>query len=858
MKRIALLMLVALAFILPSRAQQVDSPGGYTVSGAAPGGTCLTGNGGAYTPGSCPTAAGNGLVAGCGVFWTGSLNFTVSSCTYSIGGALFNSPQTNLTLAAADPTNPRIDLVIVDNTGTASVLTGTPAPTPATPSYDPTAQFPLVPITVPANATVPQGISNENIYLENTEYTCVASANFNCASTNNPFAGTKDIEATAAVAGNNVTLTKPAAGTITLSSFNILNLQLRSKAGWPNRKSLALCWYNGATLVGSCVSLKDGTFNFVSTQTSSYQQITIGASAFNTANQNVTTLKISVAGSGSSIGFYLDNIILQTGTGNNPGTPSLQLQVNGVPVALTANANSSSPAVDANNIAVTQKQNTTGGVTSWIQELPFAAPFAVSGGNLTCPTCVLLAGDLGGTVSAPTVTNGSHITNNSIASSGLTTTGVAAGSYTSANITVDAQGRLSSASNGSGGTPGGASTNVQFNNSGAFGGDSAFNWDSTNHRLCLSVAVGAGCPHDLVLSKAGTVELDLRNTSGTKLETIIDMGSSATNVFSLGTDVFNANRNTFSLYNNANSGGEAVLVDGATNDFGLFATLNENSDLIANADLHYKSSTNTLDIGDGANGTAAIKINAAGGGSPVGLLVTSSLSNAGLTNVATFSTTNGTNQHGSFGMSSVTPASSWRQEWGAVANHLAWVRSSDGETVFDCESTGTACSVTAGVAAGSVPATWTYTFGVGTSQQLGVTSGGIVANYGGTTTIRNGMASEQGTVHRANVTTNDGSAQNIVASPAAGLWRVNIYFACRAGVATSTIQITLGWTDNSQAQTLAVPAAPTSCASTGTVSIPSGTVPSSFTVLVASGALTFQVSDVNSANYDLEISAERL
>jgi hypothetical protein len=36
---------------------------------------------------------------------------------------------------------------------------------------------------------------------------------------------------------------------------------------------------------------------------------------------------------------------------------------------------------------------------------------------------------------------------------------------------------------GGGGTPGGATTQLQFNNAGAFGGDSALTWDSTNHRL---------------------------------------------------------------------------------------------------------------------------------------------------------------------------------------------------------------------------------------------------------------------------------------------------------------------------------------------------------------------------------------
>lgn len=98
--------------------------------------------------------AGNGVVSGCAVTAQGTPNMTVAvaSGTVIADATIASVSSGNVTISAADSTNPRFDLITVNSSGTKAVVAGTAASNAVFPSPASTVIV-LAAIYVPAAAT---------------------------------------------------------------------------------------------------------------------------------------------------------------------------------------------------------------------------------------------------------------------------------------------------------------------------------------------------------------------------------------------------------------------------------------------------------------------------------------------------------------------------------------------------------------------------------------------------------------------------------------------------------------------------------------------------------------------------------
>lgn len=290
----------------------------------------------------------NFLIQGGNVAYVSGLTFRVSAAIYYIKGVRYTSTEQTVTLPDADATNPRIDVIYLDTTGTVDDLSGTAAVDPSEPTLDPTTQLKLTTVLINAGEATPVGISATDVYKENTEWeaTTNQAGQVNFDGLTNPRTGTKAAVVTSGA--NNTYLNFDAEateGTIAIGGGQFV-LYIRPSASWGN-KSLIARLYFGSTARGQGVVIDDGLLGFNSS-TVAYQQVVIPDSAFQVpSNQTVDSIRFTIAGGGGAISFNIDDITWQRGLGTSTSAFFNLTTKNHVPMSDGTNLINSGIAYDA-------------------------------------------------------------------------------------------------------------------------------------------------------------------------------------------------------------------------------------------------------------------------------------------------------------------------------------------------------------------------------------------------------------------------------------------------------------------------------------------------------------------------------
>jgi hypothetical protein len=452
-----------------------------------------------------------GYVTGSG----SGLTVNVTAAIYRINCVTYNSGAGSVTLSTADATNPRYDVVYVDNTGSIGVITGTASANPSIPQVDPATQIELTSIFVDAGATsLP--ITDQVIYDENTEaWTGTATgvtANF--TNTLNVQHGTKSADVGSWTTGQQLNFTKNS-GTITATDYSIETFYIKLKVALASTANIRVSFLNGTTVVSNVVTLGTGQ-GFTKTSTA-YQTIAIPISAFTFTSTTVNKVRITLVGTGG--GLYLDYLRLQSGvvtttTETDPiadaktvtitpgigmlGSVSTQTLINNPSFttnidtfAISTRAWRQKLADSLGAIIGTKQASLTGSQGDMIY---FSATNALASLAKSTTAHQFISSDgtsnnpLYETINSDWLTEGS--TNKfytdararaaiSLSFTTTGTSGAATGSYdnTTGIFSINVP---QYTSGGGSGTPGGSNTQLQYNNSGAFGGTSGATTDGTN------------------------------------------------------------------------------------------------------------------------------------------------------------------------------------------------------------------------------------------------------------------------------------------------------------------------------------------------------------------------------------------
>jgi hypothetical protein len=275
---------------------------------------------------------GNRLLNG-NVSYISGLTFNVSPLEYLINGTIYDiTSATTVTLNSGDSTYDRIDVIYADINGNTGVLEGTPSENPEKPIVDGFSQVEVTFVLVPANSIIPD-INQVIVYNENlgppNEWTFgslgLQPTRIIGSSTDQAYTGSTSIRVSG-VTGAFTTSFRLTGNTILdTNQYATLQFAIRNLSANTTTSQIRLRFLStGGTQNGNTVFMNaagsSGFVQYTSTNTSSWQLISIPLWRFYLTNTNVQVIEFSF--NNPNARYYFDLIEFVAGTSSSPPSNS--------------------------------------------------------------------------------------------------------------------------------------------------------------------------------------------------------------------------------------------------------------------------------------------------------------------------------------------------------------------------------------------------------------------------------------------------------------------------------------------------------------------------------------------------------